>query len=149
MPDPLTTLIRVRRLACEDAQRSLVAALSEESRAEAAVHAMETIIARETAAASDPDGSDAVVEAFAAWLPGARSKLETARQAHTGLQAETARVRAALTACRTALESVETLQQQRQDAARHAREKAEQRELEDRPPRAGLACPDGRAQESG
>ena len=133
--DPLSALIKVRRLACDDAARQLAGALENEARAERGAHDIERTIAEEMAAASDPDGSDAVVEAFGAWLPRVRQQLDGARRVLADRQAETVRVRAELTACRTALESVETLREQRTAVARQAIERAETRELEDRPPR--------------
>lgn len=131
--DALATLIRVRRLACDDAQRQLVSALAAEARAQQLAHKVERAIARETEAASDTDSSDAMVEAFGAWLPGARRELEDARRALVSTQAEAMRARAELTASRTALESVEALQKQRHEAARQAAERNLQRELDDRP----------------
>jgi flagellar biosynthesis chaperone FliJ len=129
----LATLIRVRRVACDDAQRALVSALAAEARAQQLAHKVERAIARETEAASDTDSSDAMVEAFGAWLPGARRELEDARRALLSTQAEAMRARAELTASRTALESVEALQKQRYEAARQAAERNLQRELDDRP----------------
>lgn len=131
--DPLITLIKVRRLASDEAQRQLVNALNEESRAERIVQETERVIAQEMETASDPNSSDAVVEAFGAWLGGARRQLETARRMLLDRQAETIRVRAELTATRTALESVEALQEQRRQEAQRAQDQRLQRELEDRP----------------
>lgn len=131
--DPLITLIKVRRLASDEAQRQLVNALNEESRAERIVQETERVMAQEMETASDPNSSDAVVEAFGAWLGGARRQLETARRMLLDRQAETIRVRAELTATRTALESVETLQEQRRQEAQRAQDQRLQRELEDRP----------------
>lgn len=131
--DPLITLIKVRRLASDEAQRHLVNALNEESRAERIVQETERVMAQEMETASDPNSSDAVVEAFGAWLGGARRQLETARRMLLDRQAETIRVRAELTATRTALESVEALQEQRRQEAQRAQDQRLQRELEDRP----------------
>lgn len=131
--DPLITLIKVRRLASDEAQRQLVNALNEESRAERIVQETERVMAQEMETASDPNSSDAVVEAFGAWLGGARRQLETARRMLLDRQAETIRVRAELTATRTALESVEALQEQRRQEAQRAQDQRLQRELEDRP----------------
>lgn len=142
--DPLATLIRVRRLACDDAQRQLVSAIAAEARAQELAHTVERAIARETQAASDCGSSDAMVEAFGAWLPGARRQLQDARRALLSTQAEAVRARAELTASRTALESVEALHGQRHQAARLAAERKFQRELDDRP-RAGAESDDGAA----
>lgn len=131
--DPLATLIKVRKLACDEAQRRLVEALASEDRAEQTSQRLERAIAREMQAATDVTSSDAMVEAFAAWLPGARQQLASARQVLMDRQAETMRCRAELTACRTALETVETLQNERQDATRRAIEMVYARDLEVRP----------------
>ena len=130
--DPLATLIRLRQRALHDAQRTLVDCIAVEAQAKAATDEAERAIARETEAASCTTGSDAVVEAFAAWLPGARDRVEAARREWESLQAETARARASIAACRTALESVETLRRERQQKAQHAREHRLQLELEGR-----------------
>ncbi len=131
--DTVATLIKVRRLACDEAKRQVVQALNEESRAERIVQETERVIAQEMETASDPNSSDAVVEAFGAWLGGARRQLETSRCKLLDRQAETIRVRADLTATRTALESVEALQEQRRQAAQRLQEQRLQRELDDRP----------------
>src|SRR5438270_346766 len=115
--DPLATLVRLREQARDDAQRHLVACLAAESRAEAIAGDAERAIASESEAAADPCGSDAAVEAFAAWLPVARGRLQEARQTVETLRAETARARAGLAASRTALESVHTLEQRRREQA--------------------------------
>lgn len=111
----LGPLLRVRRKACADAQMALTKCLAAEGRAEWAASEAERNIARETEAASDPNGSDELVEAFAAWLPEARRRLEEARYRLESLQAETARARAGLNACRVALESLEKLQPEGDD----------------------------------
>lgn len=133
--NPLATLIKVRRLAYEDALGRLASALANEDRAAREAHDIERTIAEEMVAASDPEGSDAMVEAFGAWLPRARQQLESIRHVLAERQAETVRVRAELTVCRTALESVESLHEQRRAAAHRAEERAQARELEDLPPR--------------
>ena len=131
--DPLATLIRVRKLACDESQRKLVEVLAFEDKAEQASHRLELAIAQETEAATDVQGTDAMVEAFAAWLPEARRQLGVARQVLLDRQAETMRQRAELTACKTALETVETLQKQRKDEARRVIDLVYARDLEDRP----------------
>ena len=136
--DPLATLVKVRKRACDEAQRSLVDALTLEDRAEQANHQIERKIARETEAATDVNGSDAMVEAFAAWLPAARRELAQVQQLLLDRQAETMRCRAELTACRTAQETVELLVAERKAAAQRAIDLIYARDLEDRPPRSDL-----------
>lgn len=131
--DSLAMLIKVRRRACDDALRKLADVLAQEDRIERDIQGIERTIAEEMAAASSPDGTDAVVEAFGVWLVKAREQLQTKRRLLSDRQSETVRARAELTACRTALESVEALQEQRRAAADRVRETAEARDLEDRP----------------
>ncbi len=131
--DPLATLIKVRQLACDESQGKLVETLAFEDKARQACHRLELSVAQETEAATDIHGTDAMVEAFAAWLPEARRQLEAARQVLLDRQAETMRRRAELTACKTALETVETLQKQRKDEARRVIDMVYARDLEDRP----------------
>lgn len=131
--NPLLALIRLRERARDDAQRHLVGCLAAEARAQGTVDLAQRTIAAETEAAADLCGSDATVEAFAAWLPGARRRLQEATRELDSLQAETARARAGLAASKTALESVETLHQRRQEEAKREAERRYQLELEDRP----------------
>ena len=130
--DPLATLIRLRQRALDEAQRALVGCIAAETQARAAADEAARAIARETEVASCITGSDAVVEAFAAWLPAARERAETARREAESREAETTRARASVAACRTALESVETLQRKRRQEVAHARERRLQLELDDR-----------------
>lgn len=131
--DPLATLIKVRQLARDESQCKLVEALGFEDKAEQASHRLELSIAQETEAATDIHGTDAMVESFAAWLPEVRRQLASARQVLLDRQAETMRRRAELTVCKTALETVETLQKQRKDEARRVIDLVYARDLEDRP----------------
>ena len=133
--DSLATLVKIRQLACDDAMRSLVLALDLESQASQATHAIERAVAQQTEIASDPASPDAVVEAFGHWFLGARRQLEVAQNGLQERQAETTRKRAELTACRTALESVETLQKERRRSVEAARAQKLQRDLDDRPQR--------------
>ena len=133
--DTLSTLIKVRRLACDDAMRTLVVALDQESYASQAAHSIERAMAQETETAIDPASPDEIVEAFGRWLPVARRQLDAAQHALQDRQAETTRKRAELTACRTALESVETLHKNRREQLERLRAHKMQRELEDRPAR--------------
>ena len=107
--------------------------LTNEDRAEKIVHEAERTIALEMEIASAPHGADTIVEAFGLWLVGARRQLEAVRHSLLQHQSETIRARADLTACRTALESVQTWQDERKEAARKASERSFERELEDRP----------------
>lgn len=130
--DPLSTLIRLRQRVLDEAQREVVSCLQVETEAQRLADEADRAIMREMEAASDPSGPDAAVEAFAAWLPGARRRVEEARREWATRQAETTRARANVAACRSALESVQTLQAERREAVAKARDRRQQLELEDR-----------------
>lgn len=89
-----------RREVRDQTQRELLGCIAAEAEAEREVQAAEREISEATRTASDPNGPDETVEAFARWLPGARQRLEWAKCRLERLQAETARVRASLAACR-------------------------------------------------
>ena len=116
--DPLDTLARVRRMANEEALAALARALQIEEEADDLAKQAERIIATELVAAGALDGDDGVVEAFAAWLPGARQRAYQARDACERTQADVARARAVLAITRAALEAVLTLA--KEQAARRA-----------------------------
>jgi flagellar biosynthesis chaperone FliJ len=112
--DPLQTLLRVRRQAVEEGRRTLAISLDAASVAAEAVREAELAIIRETERATECTGGDQLVEAFAAWLPGARRRVAQALSWQDRQDSEVARCRADLTACRQALASLEQLCAKRQ-----------------------------------
>ncbi len=121
--DAIVTVARLRRLARDEARQALFRALAAE--AVAIGHADDALrqIADETAAASSIMADDAVVDAFAAWLPGARQHAAATRAACERAGAEVGRMRAILTVSRIAAEAVEALllqraEEQAKDSAR-------------------------------
>ena len=108
--DAIATVLRVRRTAQDEARCVLATCLRDEDRAEAAARAAERAIHDEAAAAGALAADDAVMEAFVAWLPGARRRAEATREMHERARADTARARAALSAARSAVEAAELLQ---------------------------------------
>ena len=129
--DPLPTLARLRRMAHEEALAALARALQAEGEADDRAKQAERLIATETRAASDPTGDDGVVEAFAAWLPGARGRAAEAREACERAQADVSRARALLAATRAGVEAVTTLIAERSARLAAAAASAEQRVLDD------------------
>jgi hypothetical protein len=107
--DPLPVVLRLRRLALDDASREFAECLRREAEAERAAAAVEAAIAREAEAASDISGGDWVVEAFGVWLKQARRDLRVARTAQEHAAAETTRVRAVLARARAAVKAAETM----------------------------------------
>lgn len=136
-PDPLATLARIRRLAHEDALAGLAHALQAEGDADGLAKQAERSIAAETAAAEAVDGGDAVVEAFAAWLPGARHRAVQARDACERAQADVSRARAVLAMTRAGVEAVQTLMQERTDRQAAAAARQEGHALDDAARRRG------------
>ena len=129
--DPLATVARLRRLARDEASQGLSRALATEAAADARAVDATQQIADETAAASSLMGDDAMVEAFAAWLPGARQHATTTRAACERAGAEVSRMRAILAVSRAAVEAVETLLSQRADALAKDHARREQAELDE------------------
>jgi len=127
----IQTVARLRRLALDDASQALSRALAAESAAAARAEEASRQITDEAAAASSLTGTDAMVEAFAAWLPGARQHATEARKACERAGAEVARLRAVLTASRTAYEAVESLLAQRTEAQAKERDRRSQAELDE------------------
>ena len=114
MKHSLQPLLRLRRLAQDQAKRGLAESLRVECEAEAAVVAIQKDIARETEAATDLAGDDANVEAYGNWLRSVRPKQRAAEAAEVAAEAETAEARAVLAMSRAAVRAVEEI------LARHA-----------------------------
>ena len=129
--EAIVTVARLRRLALEDASRALAKGLADETAAATRADDATRQIADEAAAASSLTGDDAMVEAFAAWLPGARQHAAEARAACERAGAEVGRLRAVLTASRTASEAVETLLTQRAEVAAQDRDRRSQADLDE------------------
>jgi flagellar export protein FliJ len=127
--NPLDAVLRLRRLAMEDAGRDLAECLRGEAAAQQAVAAVEAAIHRETEAASSLTGDDAVVEAFGVWLKRARKDLHAAQARREHFESETARARAALAVARAAVKATELLIAKQAAAAEAARQ--EQHDLDE------------------
>jgi flagellar export protein FliJ len=115
--DPLESLLRLRRLAVDDARRGLADCLRAESLAAQAVAAIEAAIEHETDVTASLAAGDAEVEAFATWLRRIRPKQHSAHAAEADAEAATARGRAILAAAQSAVAAVEDM------LARHAAER--------------------------
>ncbi len=113
MPDPLDTVLRIRRMALDDAARALAACLHAEENARQAAGAAEAAIGAESEAATDLSAGDGVVEAFARWLPVGRARVAAARLREDTAMAETARARAGVTVARAAMKAASALAERR------------------------------------
>lgn len=117
--DPLEALLRLRRLAADEARRGLAECLRVESEAAAAVAAIEVKIEQETEVASSLAAGDAEVEAYAAWLHRIRPKQAAAHAAEAEAETATVRARGVLGAARAAVRAAEEMLE-RHAAALHA-----------------------------
>jgi hypothetical protein len=129
--DSLVTVARLRRMAQDAARQDLSRALAAEAIAIAHADDATRRIADEAEAASSLMADDAVVDAFAVWLPGARQHAAATRAVCERAGAEVGRTRAVLTLSRTAVEAVETLLVQRAEAQAKDRARRLQAELDE------------------
>jgi hypothetical protein len=129
--DTLQALLRLRRLAHDEARRALSAAVAQEALALAAADATEREIARETELACRLEADDAAVEAFGVWLVEARRRAEATRDAAERAEAETARARATLNLARAGLESAEAVAAERAGLVAKAEARREQHALDE------------------
>ena len=133
---PLETVLRLRQRAVDDARQSLASSLLTADAADEQARTAEQRIEIEAQRATSLDGGDDLVEAFAAWLPGARQQAMQARAAHERLAAEVACRRAELAASRSGLEVIETLLRQKRDVAAAQQSRRMQQEIDE----AGSRC---------
>jgi hypothetical protein len=129
--DPLTALLRVRRLALDEARRSLADCLAAEATAARSMTEAEAEIVRERATAASLDADDAAVEAFAAWLRVARGRSEQAAAAHERVTAETTRARAIVAVARGSFEAVQAALDRKAADEREERQRREQLSLDE------------------
>ena len=135
MSDALPTLIRLRRQSQDQAQTALARAIHAAAVADRTAQAAEDAIRAEQDAAGALTADDGAVEAFARWLPAARDRAHVAAQQAERAQAEVCRQRALLTACRSALESVQELSDGRAAAQAKLRQEQDARAMAELRPR--------------
>lgn len=129
MSDALPTLIRLRQQSQDRAQTALARAIAAAAVADRAAQAAEDAIRAEQDAAGALTADDGAVEAFARWLPAARDRAHIAARQAERAQAEVSRQRALLTACRSALESVQELADSRAAAVAKLRREQDARAM--------------------
>jgi len=128
--DALQSLLRLRRIALDDASRRVADCLARERQAEERLAAAELAIARETDVAR-LSLSDAEVEAFANWLPVGRRNQLAAEKDRNQAARETELARATLELARGAVRATETLIEQREAARRQVAERQAQAALDE------------------
>lgn len=133
----LHTLLRLRRIALDEARLLLAASLDREAEAARQVRAIERSIREETDRASRLDGSDTTVETYALWLRRARDMLASATGALLEAESATHEARVVLGAGRQGVEAVEAELARLAEDARAAAAKREQRALDEIASRTG------------
>jgi flagellar export protein FliJ len=129
--DPLDALVRLRRLAVDEARKALAECLRTEEATEASVARIAAAIERETDAAASLSTSDAEVEAFVAWLHRIRPEQHSAHEAQDEARAETLRMRAVVSAARAAAEAAEELVERHEAARRADEQRQAQRDIDE------------------
>ncbi len=135
--DPLEALLRLRRMAADEARRGLAECLRVESETTAAVAAIEAAIDREMEAASSLAAGDAEVEAFAAWLRRIRPKQQSAQAAADDAETATTQARAVLGAARAGVRAAEEMLEKHAATAKAAAERQAQSEIDEVAQRSG------------
>lgn len=129
--EPLEALLRLRRLAVDEARRGLAECLRLESEAATAVSAIRASMERETEAATSLMAGDAEVEAFAAWLRRILPKLHAAEVAEAEAEAATVEARGVLGAARAGVRAVEETLERHAAAAQAEAERKAQAEIDE------------------
>ena len=135
--DPVESLLRLRRMAADEARHGLAECLRVESETAAAVAAIQAAIEREAEVATNLATGDAEVEAFAAWLRRIRPKQQSARAAEAEAATATTHARAILGAARAAVRATEKMLEQHAATAQAELERREQREIDEAAGRCG------------
>ncbi|MGC1413201.1 MAG: hypothetical protein WA864_30155 [Acetobacteraceae bacterium] len=135
--DPLEALLRLRRLAADEARRGLAECLRAEGEAAVAVATIEAAIDCETEAATSLAAGDAEVEAFAAWLRRIRPKQRAALAAAEAAEAATTQARGVLGATRAAVQAVEETLEKQAAVVRAEAERRAQAEIDEAAQRSG------------
>ena len=136
--EPLAALLRLRRMAADEARRGLAECLRAEGEAAAAVATIEAAIDRETEAATSLAAGDAEVEAFAAWLRRILPKQRAALAATETAEAATTQGRAVLGAARAAVQATEETLEKRAAVVRAEAERRAQNEIDEAAQRSGM-----------
>lgn len=107
--DPLEVLLRLRRLAVDQARQGLADCVAAETIAIARQSAVETAIARELDAASKITADDRAVEDFAVWLHQMLPERYAAEAALLNAEAHTKEARMVLAVTRAGVRAVENM----------------------------------------
>lgn len=107
--NPLEVLLRLRRLAVDQARQGLAECVAAETIAIARCNAVEAAMARELDAASKITADDRAVEDFAIWLHRTLPERSAAEAALLGAETQTKEARMVLGAARAGVRAVESM----------------------------------------
>jgi len=127
----IESLLRLRRQEMSEAERNFGVMQALEADAAALVTQAEQQLVQEQVAASDPAADDAVVEAFAIWLPVGRRALKLARERERAAALDKSYARSALILAQAAVRAVETVVEERAQSEMKAATRHEQAMLDD------------------
>lgn len=131
MPDPLHTVARLRNLAVDEAKRALADCVTAEATAAAVLRRLDSAIAAETDAASDPAGGDQAVADFAAWLRRISADQTAAAAVLAAAETRSTEARAVLAASRAGARALDALLARRDTERRLAADRREQAALDE------------------
>lgn len=129
--ESLTTLLRLRQAAVDEARLALAACVREEAAAREALDALDAAADREAAAAARLEAPDRAVEEFATWLRRNRIDRETREQVLILAETRSREARSVLTVSMAAARSLEKLVERRVSERRAQAEARSQRELDE------------------
>jgi flagellar export protein FliJ len=129
--DPLDVLLRVRRLAVDQARQALAECLTLETAASARCEEIAAAIVEETTAATALTSDDQTVEAFADWLRQTLPLQSAANLALTNAEARTKEARTVLAAARAGVRAVEAILEQKEADRRVRQARGEQHALDE------------------
>lgn len=129
--ESLGTLLRLRRIAADEARRNLADCLRQESAARQALRDLEAAVECQMEAAARVDASDRAVEEFAAWLRRNRIEKETNEQALHLAETRSAEARSVLSVSMIAVETLEKLLDRRAEAREAGRDRQDRNDLDE------------------
>ena len=129
--DPLGTLLRIRQSTLDDARKAVAEAYREERQASNHTERAGDVLASEMRLAMNLEGGDDAVETFARWLPLGRHAIRLAHEAQRDATTRLDHTRVILNLARSAVRTVETLIEQRDQVARQQSDHREQRLLDE------------------
>jgi flagellar biosynthesis chaperone FliJ len=129
--EALRALLRLRRMAVDEARRGLAACLQQKARTEAALAEIDAAIEKEAAAAAALEAGDDAVEAFGVWLKRVRTSQAAVAAQDAEAEERIQQARVVLAAAQAGLKAVEGAEARAAAERQAAAARQEQHALED------------------